>query len=56
ILTSSLPYSSVHILGPKNWVPLVGMWGALAIVRLMWATDWWLMLDSMSHIKSKFRN
>ncbi|XP_024424649.1 cytochrome b-c1 complex subunit 10 [Desmodus rotundus] len=39
----------------KNWIPTVGMWGAVGTVGLVWATDWRLILDWVPYINGKFK-
>nr|XP_042134676.1 cytochrome b-c1 complex subunit 10-like [Peromyscus maniculatus bairdii] len=39
----------------KNWVPTASMWGAVGGVGLVWATDWWLILEWVPYINGKLK-
>ncbi|XP_045144570.1 cytochrome b-c1 complex subunit 10-like [Echinops telfairi] len=39
----------------KNWLPMAGLWGAVGSVGLVWATDWWLILDWVPYIDGTFK-
>ncbi|XP_051013724.1 cytochrome b-c1 complex subunit 10-like [Acomys russatus] len=39
----------------KNWVPTGSMWGTVGAVGLVWATDWYLILDWVPYINGKFK-
>ncbi|XP_059969295.1 cytochrome b-c1 complex subunit 10-like [Mesoplodon densirostris] len=39
----------------RNWIPTVGVWGAMGAVGLVWATGWRLILDWVPYNNGKFK-
>nr|XP_019781710.1 cytochrome b-c1 complex subunit 10-like [Tursiops truncatus]XP_059862634.1 cytochrome b-c1 complex subunit 10-like [Delphinus delphis] len=39
----------------RNWIPMAGMWGTVGTMGLVWATEWWLILDQVPYINGKFQ-
>ncbi|XP_059950443.1 cytochrome b-c1 complex subunit 10-like [Mesoplodon densirostris] len=39
----------------RNWIPTAGMRGPVGTMGLVWATEWWLILDWVPYINGKFK-
>ncbi|XP_059517871.1 cytochrome b-c1 complex subunit 10-like [Myotis daubentonii] len=39
----------------KNWIPMLGLWGTMGTMGLVWATEWRLILDWVAYINGKFK-
>ncbi|XP_057597555.1 cytochrome b-c1 complex subunit 10-like [Hippopotamus amphibius kiboko] len=39
----------------RNWIPAVGVWGAVGTLGLLWATSWRLILDCVRYLNGKVK-